>query len=152
MIPNATRQKILNGSIDYGADDIRVALFDDSVAYSPDPDTVEFVTDLLDGGTTAAEYSDTNYARQSLANQSTSQDNTNDRSVWDADDTTFASLGSSNGDTIQGVVIFKQVTDDTDSPILRVIDDSEEADLPLATNGSDVTIEWSASDGIKTLS
>lgn len=152
MIPNATRQKLLNGSIDYANDDIRVALYDDTTAYSPDPDTVEFVADLLDGGTTAAEYSDTNYSRQSLANQTTSQDDTNDRSVWDADDVTFASLGSSNGDTIQGVVIFKQVTDDTDSPILRVIDDSEEADLPLATNGSDVTIEWAASDGIKTLS
>lgn len=152
MIPNATKVKYFNGSIDLSNDTIRVALYDDSSSYTPDPDTVEFLGDLFDGGTTVAEFSDTNYSRQSVSTSSVTQDDTDDEATWDGDDVTWSSLGGS--DTIQGAVVYKQVGgDDTtpaDDPILRVIDSSEESDLPLPTNGSDVTISWNA-EGITTL-
>lgn len=149
QIPNATKLKILNGSVDFSNDDIRVALYDDGVAFSFDPDVHDFVGDVLDGGTTAQEPSDASYSRQSLSGQSTSTDDTDDEGVFDADNVTFASLSTTN--KIQGVVIFKQVTDDTDSPILGVIDDTDDSDLPASTNGTDFVIEWSA-NGVITAS
>ena len=149
QLPNRTKVDILSGSIDLANDDIRVALYDDSTAFSFDPDTHQFVGDVLDGGTTAQEPSDASYSRQSLSGQSTSADDTDDEGVFDADDVTFGSLSTTN--QIQGVLIYKQVTDDTDSPIVGVIDDADDSDLPTETNGTDFVIEWSA-NGVITAS
>jgi len=149
VIPNATRKKFFGVSIDYASDTIKVALLKSTTEYSPDKDTHEFVSDVLDGGTTGAEYDDTNYSRQALGSLATSQDNTDDEGVWDAGDVTFPSLGSStDGQEIEAVLIYKQVgSDDTtpgDDPILRILDDSEEAELPQGTNGGDITVSWNA--------
>lgn len=153
MIPNATKHKLLNGSIDLSADTIRVALMKDTTDYVADPDNHEFVSNVLDGGTTAAEFDDTNYSRQTLSNQATSQDNTDDEGVFDADNMTWTNLGGSQ--SVHGVLIYKQVGgDDTtpgDDPIIRVIDDSDTSELPKATNGDDFTVEWDA-EGIVNLS
>jgi hypothetical protein len=149
QLPNRTKVEILSGSIDLANDDIRVALYDDGVAFSFDPDIHDFVGDVLDGGTTAQEPSDSSYGRQSLSGQSTSADDTDDEGVFDADDVTFPSLSTTN--QIQGVLIYKQITDDTDSPIVGVIDDVDDSDLPAETNGTDFIIEWSA-NGVITAS
>lgn len=150
--PNATKRKLFEATLNYTADTIKVALADDTTAYTFDPDTHEFVADIFDGGTTASEMSGTTYDRQTLANMTTSVDATNDEAEWDADDTTFPSLDEG---TIQTIVVYKQVgTDDTtpaDDPVLAVFDDDSGttvADLPLTTNGGDITITW-ATDGIK---
>lgn len=145
--PNRTLAEVLRGNIDFASDTFRVALFDNSTAYTFDPDNHEFVSDVLDGGTTAQEPTDASYSRQQLANQTTTPDNTNDDAEFDADDVTFSSLSTSND--IQGIIVFKQVTDDTDSPILFVIDDADDADLPATTNGSDFTIEWSSNGALQ---
>jgi len=149
QVPNRTKVEILSGSIDLANDDIRVALYDNGVAFSFDPDVHQFVGDVIDGGTTAQEPSDSSYSRQSLANQTTSADDTDDEGVFDADDVTFSSLSTTN--QIQGVVIYKSGTDDSDSPIVAVIDDSDDSDLPAETNGTDFIIEWSA-NGVLTAS
>jgi len=142
-VPNATKKKLLDGSIDLGNDTLKVALFEDSTAYTFDPDNHEFVNDILDGGTTATEFSGSGYSRQGLTTQATSQDNTDDEGVFDADDVTFS---RPDGATIQGAILYKQVGgDDTtpgDDPVIAVLDDGDTADLPLTTNGSDVTIAW----------
>lgn len=149
MIPNATKTKLLNGSLDLANDTIKVALLKSTTEYSPDPDSHEFVSDVLDGGTTGAEFDDTNYSRQTLANQSTSQDDTDDEGVFDADDVTFPSLGSSTGgQTVEAVLIYKQVGgDDTtpgDDPVIAVFDDSNVSDLPKQVNGEDFTVQFAA--------
>ena len=145
QIPNRTKTLFFNGSIDLANDDLRVALFDDSTAFTFDPDVHEFIGDVLDGGTTAAEPTDASYSRQSVAGQAVTADNTNDQSVFDANDVTFPSLSTTN--QIQGILVFKQVTDDTDSPIVFVIDDADQAGLPVDTNGTDFIVEWST-DGV----
>lgn len=147
MIPNATRKKFFDAAINFGSDTIKVALLKSTTEYSPDKDNHEFVNDVLDGGTTGAEYDDSGYSRQTLGGLSTSQDNADDEGVWDANDVTFSSIGSATGgQVIEAVLIYKQVGgDDTtpgDDPILRIIDDTEAADLPLQTNGGDITISW----------
>lgn len=145
-VPNRTKLQYFTGSIDLSTDTLRVALYNNSTAYTPDPDTDEFVSDVLDGGTTAQEFGEgtgTGYSRQGLANVSVTQNDTNDSAVLDADDTTFSSL---DGADIQGIIIYKQVGGDdttpTDDPIITIFDDDDLTDLPLTTDGNDVVIAW----------
>lgn len=152
--PNNAKRAFLAGEIDPVNDTVKVALVNDSTAYSFNPDSDTFVNDVLDGGTTAQEFgngSGTGYSRQTLSNVAVTQDNTDDEGVIDADDVTFNSL---DGATIQAIIIYKQVGgDDTtpgDDPILNVLDDNSAgsvADLPLTTNGGDVTIQFD-SEGV----
>lgn len=155
--PNRTFVQTLSGAIDLSTDTLRIALYDNSTAFTFNPDTHEFVADVLDGGTTAQElqgsagYTGT-ADRQTLANAAITQDDTDDEAEFDADDVTWTGVDST--EDIQGWIVYKQVgADDTtpaDDPIIVVVDDDmtdAPADLPLATNGSDVTIEW-ATEGI----
>jgi len=145
MIPDRTKTELFRANVDYANDTVRLALLKESTEYSPDPSAHEFVNDVLDGGTTGAEFDDTNYGRKTLTT-SVSEDNTDNEGVFDAPDVPFSSLGGSQ--TIEAILIYKQVGgDDTtpgDDPILRILDDSEEADLPLATNGGDVAVSFDA--------
>jgi hypothetical protein len=159
--PNRTLAESLKGNIDLENDTLRVALFDNSVAYSFDPDAHDFVNDILDGGTTAQELQgSTGYTGQSdrktIANVSVTVDDGNDRGVFDGDDVTWIDVASA--EDIQGVIIYKQVGGDDstpgDDPIIEVIDDSmgdAPSSLPLPTNGSDVRVAWD-SNGIITIS
>jgi hypothetical protein len=156
--PNATLTDILDTYLT--GETLRVALFDDSTAYTFDPDNHDFVADVLDGGTTAQELQGgagyTGSAdRQTLANVSVTVDDTDDEGVFDADDVTWSGVDSTAD--IQGWIVYLQVGgDDTtpgDDPIIQVVDDDmadAPSDLPLSTNGSDVTIEWNA-EGIVNL-
>lgn len=144
-VPNNTKEKLLNSDIDHSNDTIKVALYNDSTAFSFNPDTHAFVNDILDGGTTAQEFGGSGYSRKTLANQQVTQDDTDDEGVFDADDLSWSSL---DGETIQGVIIYKQVGgDDTtpgDDPVLIVRDDADESELPLATNGSQIDLNFAA--------
>lgn len=145
-LPNDIKRAFLAGEIAPATDTLRVALISDNTAYTFDPDNHTFVNDVLDGETTAEEFAGTGYNRQDLANVSVTVDNTDDEGVIDADDTVFSSL---DGDAIQAILVYKQVGgDDTtpgDDPIVAVLDDDSAgsvADLPLTTNGGDVTLQW----------
>jgi len=144
----------MEGQIDGTTDTLRVALVSDNTAYTYSPED-SFVSDILDGGTTAEEFAGTGYNRQTLSNVTVTQDDADDEGVLDADDTTFSSL---DGDAIQAIIIYKQVGgDDTtpgDDPVVVVLDDDSAgsvADLPLTTNGGDVTIQWDT-EGILNIS
>lgn len=152
--PNTTKTKILQGKIDFANDTIKVALYNDSTSYSFDPDSPEFLNDILDGGTTAQEFGGsggTGYTRKSLANQSVSTDDPDDEAVFDADDLSWSSL---DGETIQGVIIYKQVGGDDstpgDDPVLSVFDSAQISEFPLPTSGAQVDLSW-ATEGIKNL-
>lgn len=144
MIPDRTKTEFFRPNIDYSADTIKVALFKESTEYSPDSVNHEFVNDVFDGGTTGAEFDDTNYSRKTLSGQSVTEGNTDNEGVFDGDDVTWTNLGGSQ--TIEAILVYRQVGGDDTTPgdddILRVLDDSEESDLPFQTNGGDVTISW----------
>ena len=153
--PNHYKAELLNGSIDHANDTIKIALGGDNTTYTFDQDAHEFVGDVFDGGPTGEELSDASYSRQTLANVTVTQDDTDDEGVFDADDVTFSSLDTTQD--IQFVVIYKQVGGDDntpgDDPIIAVYDDNSAGsltDLPLATNGSDISISFD-SDGIVTI-
>lgn len=152
MIPNTRKRDYFDATIDYTADTIKVALFKETTEYTPDPDNHDFVSDVFDGGTTGEEMTATNYSRQALGGKSTTVDDTDDEGVWDASNVTFPNLGAdTGGEVIEAILIYRQTGGDDTTPsddeILRILDDSEEADLPLQTNGGDVTIAWN-SEGI----
>jgi len=147
-VPNNFKQAVMEGSIDLTADTVKVALISDDTAYTFDPAAHSFVNDILDGGTTASEFTGSGYSRQTLSGLSVTQDDTDNEGVFDANDVTFSSL---DGDGIQGVVIYQQIGGDDTTPgddrVLAVVDDDSagsNSDLPLTTNGSDVTLSFNA--------
>lgn len=151
MIPNNTKLALFNGTINLGSDTIRVALYNNNIAFTPDPDTHQYVADVLDG-VTAEEFSDTNYTRQTIDTPLTRRDDAVDQAQYDGGDVTWTSLGGTQ--TIQGAVIYRQVGADDSTPaddeIIRIIDDTDDPELPKPTNGSDITLAWDAS-GILTM-
>lgn len=150
--PNATKEEFLNGSINLssGGDTIKVALGGSGTSYSFDQTSHNTLADVFDGGTTGEELDYTSPDdRQTLANQTTSTDNTDNEGVFDADDVTFPSLDTTQD--IQFIVFYQQVGGDDTTPgddrIIAIYDDDSAgslADLPLSTNGSDVTISIDA--------
>lgn len=136
--------RLLDGTFDLDGDTIRMALLSDNTAYSPSADSETFVSDVIDGGTTATEFTGTGYSRQTLANTTVQQDTAASPSEaqLDADDVTFTNL---DGDTIQSALIYVQVGgDDTtpgDDPLIAHYTSS---DFPQSTNGGDIAIQFTA--------
>lgn len=135
LVYTYAKQKIANGTIDLDTHDIRVAL----VGTSTTCDTEEDVA-LMNGFTTLDECDATDYARVALANEAVNVDTANDRGEFDADDAAFGAIGNGTNFTIQGAVIYKHVTDDTDSLPIAYIEFAS----TLTTNGGTVTINWNA--------
>jgi hypothetical protein len=152
--PFPTTRKYREGSIDVENDTLRIALFDDSTAYSIDRLNHEFVSDVLDGGTTAQELSDPTFARQTVSGAAVTVDSTDSEVVFDANDVTFSDLDG--GEVVQGFLIYQQVGGDdttpTDDPILFIEDElTNQNGNQITTNGSDVTIQFDG-EGIVNLS
>lgn len=152
--PNQTLAEFFRANIDLESDTLRVALYDNSTAFTFDQDNHDFLNDILDGGTTAQELSvSSGYTgssdRQTLAGVSVTVDDTDDEGVFDANDVTWTGVAS--GADIQGWIVYKQVGGDDstpgDDPVLLVVDDDmgdAPGSLPLPTNGSDIVVSWNA--------
>lgn len=146
LTSNKLRALLLNAGINLLSDTIKVMLV--SSAYTPDKDH-NFVSSITGG--TSKELSGTGYTagfggsgRKTLAGKAVTQDDTNDVAYFDANDVTWTAI---NAGTAAYAVVLKEVTDDTASPILCVVDVSPD----VATNGGDYTITWAA-DGVFKLS
>lgn len=145
--PLPTIRKYREGSINLETATLKIALFDNSTAYTFDAVNHEFVNDVLDSGTTAQELGDSSYSRQSISNAAVTVDGPDTEVVVDADDVTWTSL--SGGETIQGWLIYEQVgADDTtpgDDPIIAIEDEVTDADgNEITTNGSEVNLNFDA--------
>lgn len=140
-IYNSAKKGFLDGTLDFDTDTIRVALISSSIAYTPDVDNDVYVADVLNG-VDAAEFAGTGYTRQTLAGKTVTQDNTDNEGVADGSDVVFSGI---DGDTIDAVLIYKQVgADDTTPADDPVIAHLTSANFPLTANGGDVTIAWNA--------
>lgn len=150
MIPNETFVELGKGNIDWENDSFEAALLKSTTEYTPDKDNHNFVADVIDGGTTGAEFDDVNYTagfgnsgRKALTSTTVTVDDTNDQAEFDADDVTWSNLGAaSGGQTVEAIIVYAVGTSDADSRIIRVFDDSEEADLPKQTNNGDFTAQF----------
>lgn len=127
---NIATFKALKGLFDLSALDVRVLFLKSTYTFDPDH---QFVADLTPGSN---EVSVAGYARQALATQVVTQDNTNNRAEADADDPDFGALTS--GQTIAAAVYYTFVTNDADSWLIGYVDTGG---FPLPTNGGNVKIQ-----------
>lgn len=114
------KEKMLQGQINWATDSIKAALV--KSAYAVNLSTHEFLTDL------GANVLSTN---QALTGRSVTG------GVFDADPMTWPTVTA--GDTASFVVIFKDTGVAATSPLLMYIDTI--SNFPVATNGSDVTVQ-----------
>ncbi len=128
----------LSSSLDLAADTLKVLLLKGS-GYSFDPDH-NFVADLTPASN---EVSGGSYARQTLAGKSVTEDDANDRAAFDCSDLTFSAVPAQGGGAqVTALVLFKEVTNDADSPLLAFFDTV--TGLPFTPSGSDVVFQVAA--------
>jgi len=89
---------------------------------------------------TLDEFDGSGYVRKALASQAVNLDTVNDRAEFDAADVTWTALGAGIRQ-IKGLVLFRFVTNDADSPVIAYIDGSI---FPTNGNGGDLTATWDA--------
>lgn len=119
--------------------DLRLLLVDTPPASAAAAADLNFVSQV-----SADECSGTGYARVTLAGEAVTEDDTNDQAVLDANDP--ATYSGANFGTIAGGWVFRQVTNDADSPVWCFLDVAD-----IVTNGGDVTLSFAAA-GIITIS
>ncbi|MGH9256588.1 MAG: hypothetical protein ACRD3C_18665 [Vicinamibacterales bacterium] len=128
LVTNRAKFHLFTGDANLDAADLRVLLLKN---YVIDPDD-NFVADLVPG---TNEITVAGYARQTLASETVTEDDTNDFAYLDATDPAFTGLAS--GETVVGGVLLRQVTNDSDSPVYAGYDVT---DAP--TNGGDMTLQF----------
>ena len=133
LIYNKGKTEVLKGGIDLLTDTIKVALVTSN--YTPDKDVDAFFDDVTN------EVSGTGYTAggKALANKSVTQDDINDRAVFDADDVTWTVATI----TARAAVLYKDTGTASTSPLIAYIDFG----LDYSTLGEDFTVEWDT-DGI----
>ena len=134
-IYNRFKANLMNKEVDLEADTIKVALLDDSHSFNADNNTWSDVS--------ANEISGTGYTAggEELTNKSVTQDDTNDKAVFDADDVSWSSATF----TAYHAVLYDDTLANDD-----LICSIDFGGAKSVSNGT-FTIQWDA-DGIITLS
>ena len=120
VIGNAALKAIVDGTIDLNTSDIRAILVMTNTTADTEIDSTEFV--YVGDLTTLDEADATGYARIDMAGLAVNIDDANNRAEFDATDLSFTGLSGNATRDYQGVVLYKHVTNDTDSPVLCFID------------------------------
>lgn len=135
-VPNNAKTRLIDGTIDLNTHDIRVALLMTNTTADTEVDAINFIDDY----TTLDECDATGYARVALTGEAVNTDDTNDRAEFDANDASFTGLSGNATRAIQGALIFKHVTNDTDSIPIAFIDFA--SDIPATA--TQIDIPWDA--------
>ena len=134
FITNKGLEQIANGGIDFDTHVIRALAATTDSAGTPTRDH-DFLSDLLT--TVLTEVSVSGYSRATLTSGSVSEDDTDDEAEVDYDDISFGTTVAA-GETVKGVVIYKQVGGDDSTPA---------DDVFLAWIDGDADGDWSARTG-----
>lgn len=129
--------KAAAGSISWPADTLKIMLLKSSL--TPDRDD-NFISDIsadeCDAGGYVGGFGGA--GRKTLANKTVTEDDTNDRTTYDADNPSAWTLDA--GNTLRYCAIVQEVTTDADSPVLAVLDFGSN----VLTNGGNITVEFDA--------
>ncbi len=140
VVYNRAKLGMLNGDYNLasGGDTIKTGLVTSS--YTVNQDSHEDWADIT------GEFSDASYTAggETLAGQTTSQDNTDNEGVFDGTNETWSSL---DGGTADAAIQYKSTGVSTTSLLLWYIDSGG---FPVTANGGDFTIQWAA-EGIANL-
>ena len=141
---NGFKLNLLNGvfNLANGGDTVKVTLH---TGYTPDIDTHD---QWGDTGVSTTEYgtgSGYTAGGKTLANQATSQDNTDDEGVFDADDVTWTSLGALSPATPSDAILWDDTPTSPADPLIGYWELGS-----TATNGGDYTLAFNA-EGIVNL-
>jgi len=128
LVTNKLKFRVLSGSVNLGSATQKLMLLKSGTPNADD----NVVNDITPG---TNELSVGGYARQTLANKTVTEDDTNDFAYMDADDVVFTALAT--GQTITWAYLLEFVTNDTDSFLEAAYDVT---DTP--TNGGNITIVW----------
>jgi len=136
LVYNNFMNLLLKGDIDLdeGQDDIRCALLMTNTTADTEEETA-----LMNAFGTLDECDGANYVRKTFSSQSVGIDTSNDRSEFDVEDLTWSALGNGTRE-LQGMLVYKHVTNDTDSIPLFFVEFSS-AQSP---GGSDFTVAVNA--------
>lgn len=119
--------------LDEGQADVRMLMAMTNTTADTENDGIVFVANFttLDEHGTAG--------RKTLANQTCTKDDANDRAEFDADDVVYTALAA-GARAVQGLLLYRFVSADSDSPVICWAE--------FATNknpdGSDFTVTWDA--------
>ncbi len=134
---NDFKEQLFKKVHDLMADTVKVTLH---TGYTPNIDTHQV---WADAGVSSTEYgSGAGYTAggKTLANKSVTQDNTNDRALWDADDVTWTALGALSPATPSHAIIWNDTPTSPADPLLDYV-----VLGTTATNGGNYTLQWSTS-------
>lgn len=135
VVYNEFKRASAAGEIDLDADDIRIALMMTNTTVDTENSGITTLSDF----TALDEDDGANYVRKVLASEAVNKDDANNRAEFDADDVTWTALGNGTR-AIQGVLVYKHVTDDTDSIPIAFVDFAADQN----PGGSNFTISWNA--------
>lgn len=131
--PNGVKKGLLDGlfDMDTGGNTYRIILLNN--AFVPNIDThITYANVSANEYGAGAGYT---VGGETLAGQATTQDNTNDRGEWDANDVTWTNLGP-----LADTPSYAAIYDDTDASDTLVCF----IEIGVAPNGANFTIQWDA--------
>jgi hypothetical protein len=128
FVTNKCKYELFTGDANLDAADLRMLLLK-TAAGSVDSN---FVSDLTPGSN---EVTVAGYARQALAAESVTEDDTNDFAYLDADDPLWTGLAT--GETVREAWLFRQTGSDATAPVYACYDVT---DTP--TNGGDIGVTF----------
>lgn len=131
LVYTPIKAELLRGDLDLEVHDIRFLLVMTNTTADTDQD-VEFVS----GIGTLDEMDGANYVRKALAAEAVSQDDPNNRGEFTSSAVTWTALGNGTRQ-LEGVLMFRFVTNDADSPNIAFIDPTG---WPLNPGGADLTV------------
>lgn len=109
-----------NGNLDWDDNStttVKALLLRSTGSYTFDPDHATVAAILA---ASAVEITVASYSRQSVTGRTVTQDDTNNNAKYDADNVAYGALES--GQTVSAVILYKEVTTDSDSPPLFFVD------------------------------
>lgn len=129
LVNNYFKQKSAKGLIDLDTDDIRAILVKTTTTVDTEDD-IEFIS----GYGTLGECDVASYTRKALTSEAVGVDLTNNRAEFTADAIVWATLET--GNTLQGVLLYKHVTNDADSMPIAFLEFASN----FVTNGGGLTV------------
>lgn len=138
LIYNVYKAKVMRGEHILHSQVIKVMLVTSAYVANPDDDfastpaAFEVVGTGYTGGFGGS-------GRKTFTTKVTAVDDANNRGYFDADDLVWIGV---NGFTVAAMVFYKEGTSDADSDLIAYVDSGG---FPKIANGSDLTVQWSAS-------